>query len=116
MSVPLQVTFRDMEPSEFIESTIREKAEKLGQFGKINHCRVTIERPHKHQHSGALYDVHIDIRVPGAELVVNHQGTGDSSHEDVYVAIRDAFRAARRTLLTHNEKQREHIKRPTAQA
>ncbi len=32
MTVPLQVTFRNMPPTEDIEANIREKAAKLGQF------------------------------------------------------------------------------------
>ena len=32
MQIPLQVTFRDMPPSDAVESRIREKADKLGRF------------------------------------------------------------------------------------
>ena len=32
MQIPLQITFRDMEPSAAVEASIREKAAKLDQF------------------------------------------------------------------------------------
>lgn len=99
MQQPLQITFKEMEPSNAIESWIHEHAAKLEKFhGPIMHCHVVIEAPHRHSHHGRLYDVRIDITVPGDEIVVSHQGPRDHAHEDVYVALRDAFRAARRQL------------------
>ena len=111
-TVPLQVTFRDMEPSESIEAAIREKLDKLGQFGRIERCRVMVECPHNHHHqNGAEYHVRIELFVPGSELVVAHQGQNDGSHADVNVALRDAFRAARRELESYTHKRRGQVKR-----
>jgi len=45
--------------------------------------------PHQHKNQGKLFNVRIDIGVPGSEIVVNRD-----QHEDVYVALRDAFDAA----------------------
>ncbi len=46
MTVPLQVTFRNMPPTEAIEANIREKAAKLDQFyGRVTSCRVVVEVP-----------------------------------------------------------------------
>ena len=83
----LQITVRDVPHSEALESHIRQKAEKLETFyPHIIGCRVVVEIPHKHKHQGRLFDVRLDITVPGSELVVNREG-----NEDVYVALRDAF-------------------------
>ncbi|MCG8416980.1 MAG: HPF/RaiA family ribosome-associated protein [Proteobacteria bacterium] len=112
MSVPLQVTFRDMEPSPAIESAIREKVAKLGQYySRIQRCRVMVECPHKHHKTGAEYHIRIDVTVPGSELVVAHQGGGEPGHGDVYVALRDAFRAARRELQEYVGRLRDQVKR-----
>lgn len=113
-AVPLQVTFRNMDPSDAIETTIREKVDKLSQFGHIDRCRIMVERPHNHHHHGSQYHVRIDMFVPGQELVVAHQGNGDHSHEDLQITIRDAFRAARRELQTYGEKRRGQVKRHSA--
>lgn len=99
MQIPLEITFRHMDPSPAIETRIREKAMKLDQFHKhIMSCRVVVEAPHAHQRKGKLYQVRLDIKVPGKELAISHERPQDHAHEDVYVAIRDAFDAAARRL------------------
>ncbi|SFF09409.1 ribosome hibernation-promoting factor, HPF/YfiA family [Nitrosomonas sp. Nm166] len=106
MALILQITTRDVPHSEALESHIREKAEKLGKFyPHIMSCRITVELPHKHKHQGRLFDVHIDITVPGSELVVNRV-----ANEDVYVAVRDAFDAAKRQLEDYARRQRGDTK------
>jgi ribosomal subunit interface protein len=106
MQRPVQITFRDIAPSEAIETHIREKAGKLEEFFPyITGCHVALEMPHKHKHQGKLCNVRIDLRVPGGEIVVNRD-----EHEDMYVALRDAFDAAKRQLEEHSRKQRGDVK------
>ena len=102
MQIPLQITFRDMEQSDAIEKAVREKAEKLNQFADIMSCRVVVQMINKHSHKGTLYQVLIDLTAPGTEIVVSRDHGVDHSHEDVYVAIRDSFDAARRQLQDHH--------------
>jgi ribosomal subunit interface protein len=106
MKIPLQVTFRDMSPSEAVETRIREKADKLGRFyDRIVNCRVVVEMPQRHKHQGKLHSVRIDLSVPGAELVANH-----AQDEDVYVALRNAFDAITRQLEDYARRQRGEVK------
>jgi ribosomal subunit interface protein len=106
MKIPLQIRSRNFHLSETIEEAIRAKAEKLDQFyDQISRCKVTVEVPHRHRHKGILYDVRIDITVPGGEIVVKRE-----PHEDVYVSIRDTFDAARRQLKTRAEVRRGEVK------
>lgn len=94
MQIPIQITVREMEHSPALDENIRSKAAKLEQyFSPITSCRVVAEAPQKHQHHGGQYTVKLDITVPGREIVVNHV-----QNEDVYVALRDAFDAAKRQL------------------
>ncbi len=107
MPIPLQITFRNLDPSAAVEKAVRRRAERLERFSdRITGCRVTIEAPHKHRHKGKLYDVRIDIRTPKEEIAVTHAGLQNHAHEDVYVAIRDAFAAAVRILEDHMRKLR----------
>ncbi|MDQ3185549.1 MAG: HPF/RaiA family ribosome-associated protein [Pseudomonadota bacterium] len=102
----LQITTRDVPHSEALESHIRQKAEKLETFyPHIMGCRVVVEIPHKHKHQGRAFNVRLDITVPGNELVVNRE-----ADEDVYVALRDAFNAAKRQLDDYGRRQRGEIK------
>jgi ribosomal subunit interface protein len=111
MQQPLQITFRDIPASENVEAVIREKAEKLDQyFEKIMTCRVTVESPHSHNHQGQLYHVTVDITVPGNELVASRSHDKNHAHEDVYVAIRDAFDAAIRQLQQYKRKLKNKVK------
>lgn len=106
MQTPLQITVRNIEHSDALETRIRDKAQKLEEFCKhILSCRVVVEAPHKHHHQGKQFNVRIDIGVPGNEIVVNHD-----HHEDVYVALRDAFNAAKRQLEDYARKIRGDVK------
>jgi len=94
MKTPLQITFRDMPPSDALETHIREKAQKLEQlFADIVSCRVVVEQPAKHQQQSKPFNIHIDLGVPGKEIVVDRQ-----ENEDAYIALRDAFDAGKRQL------------------
>lgn len=111
MKQPLQITFRDIPRSDAVEAKIREKAAKLDVFyDQIMACQVVIEAPHGHHHQGYLYHVRIDLTVPNGEIIINRDPKEHHAHEDVYVAIRDAFDAARRKLQDFARKQRGDVK------
>jgi len=111
MMVPLQITFRNMPPTEAIEANIREKAAKLDRFyDRVTSCRVVVEVPHRRHHKGKLYHVRVDIKVPGWEVVINREPTQHSAHEDVYVSIQEAFDAARRQLQDYVRRHRGEVK------
>lgn len=118
MQIPLQITFRDMEPSDAVEARIREKVAKLDHFYDQNmSCRVMVEAPHAHHHKGKLFQVRIDLTVPEGELLVTHEHHHkDPAHEDVYVAIRDAFDAMKRQLEDYARKRRGKVKTHEAPA
>ncbi len=115
MQIPLQITYRHVEPTPAIENRIREEAAKLEKFyDRIISCRVMVELPHVHHRKGKLYHVRIDLKVPGKELVVAHGHKKDPAHEDLYVAIRDAFDEMQRQLEDHARRQRGRVKRRAA--
>jgi ribosomal subunit interface protein len=107
MQIPLQITIRDVEHSAALETHIRDKAKKLDEFfDHIMSCRVVVEVPHKHHHQGKQFNVRIDLGVAGGEIVVNRDHA-----EDVYVALRDAFDAAKRQLEDYVRKLRGDVKK-----
>ncbi len=106
MQCPLQITMRDIPHSDTLEGHIRQKVSKLENFyPHLVGCKVVVEVPHKHKHQGRKFDIRLDITVPGGELVVNREADGD-----VYVAVRDAFDAARRQLEDYGHRQRGETK------
>jgi len=111
MKLPLQITFRNMEGSEAMKTNIEDRAGKLHQVSdQIMGCRVMVEARHRHRQAGNLYHVRIDLTVPGNELVVSREAHEHHSHTDVYVAIRDAFDAARRQLENYARQRRREVK------
>ena len=106
MQLPLQITIRDFPQSEALEARIREKATKLEEFyPRMTSCRVTVEEMRKHHQQGRHFQVSLDVRVPGKEIVVNH-----AHDEDAYVAVRDAFDVAKRQLEDVARVQRRDVK------
>ncbi|MGQ3684941.1 MAG: HPF/RaiA family ribosome-associated protein [Candidatus Loosdrechtia sp.] len=102
MILPLQITARNIELTEAIKTSIREHAEKLDKFyEKLISCRVVVEAlPQR-----SLYNVHVNMTVPGKELVVKRE-----PNADLYIAIRDSFNAARRELEDFSRLQRGDVK------
>lgn len=111
MQVPLEITFRGIPHSDAVEARIREKAAKLEHFSdRIISCHVVVEAEHHHQHHGNLYHIRIDISLPHKQIVVSREHHDRQAHEDVYVALRDAFDAAKRQLEEHMRIQRGEVK------
>ena len=102
MKVPLEITFRNVPRSQAVEERIRTKAAKLDRFyDRITGCRVVVEAPHNRHQKGNTYHVRIDLSVPGHEIVVNREPERNPDHQDLWVAIRDAFNAAQRQLQNY---------------
>ena len=106
MQTPIQITFRGVAHSDALETQIRRQAEKLEEIHfRITSCRVTVEEFRKHHQQGRQFRVSIDLRVPGKEIVANRD-----HHEDVYVALRDAFDTAKRQLEDTARQMRGDVK------
>lgn len=119
MTFPLQITYRDVTQSDAMDSLVSKEAEKLARyFDGILSCRVTIEHAHRHHRLGAPFQARIIVAVPGQDIYVNQAGDVhdsiasedeiptrvskrvevDSAYKDPALAIRTAFRRARRKL------------------
>jgi cold shock CspA family protein/ribosome-associated translation inhibitor RaiA len=102
MQLPLQITCRDVELTPAEEASIRESAAKLESFwDRITSCRVVVTMPRRRGRTGQHYNVRIDVKVPGAELVIRRQ-----AQERLLDAVQDAFRAAARRVQDQARKTR----------
>ncbi|MGV1098888.1 HPF/RaiA family ribosome-associated protein [Thiovibrio sp. JS02] len=111
MQVPLQITFRNMETSEALESFIREKAAKLDSICEnMISCRVVVEAPPLHQRKGGLFHASIDISLPQETIVVNREPDLHKSYHDVHVVLRDVFDTAQRKLREYVSRQKGEVK------
>ncbi len=113
--LPLQITFRHMDPSPALAGRIRTLVARLEKLdAQITHCHIIVAPPPRHHRRGALYDFHIEIGLPDQTIAVRRARSGTPAHEDPYVALRDAFRAARRKLEDYRRTRRGEIKRHSA--
>ena len=111
MQIPIQITFRHMDKSEWIEQLILEKVNKLEQFAdRITSCRIVVQPAGKHHRHGNLYEIHIDITLPGKEIVVTREPSQHNQDKVLSVAIGEAFDTARRQLEDHVRKIRHNVK------
>lgn len=107
MIKPVQVVFHGIEHSDAVEKHVRDEVAKLERFHpQISSCRVTLGLPHNRQQQGKQFDVHVELVVPGKEIMVNRA----MGQEDMYAALRDAFDAAKRQLDDHARAQRGEVK------
>jgi ribosome-associated translation inhibitor RaiA len=106
MEFPIQITFHGMDASPALDAAIRERAVKLGQFHHhVMSCRAVVEQAARHKTQGKEFVVRLDIKVAGGEVAINRDHS-----EDAFVAVRDAFDAARRKLEDLARRQRGDVK------
>jgi ribosomal subunit interface protein len=100
-----QVLFRGLEPSPSVEEVVHKRVAKLERYSdEIQSLRVILEAPHNNHHKGKVYHVGVEALIPNHDIVVTHDQHDKHSHEDIYVAVRDAFNALERQLKAVYEK------------
>lgn len=111
MLLPVQVTFRNLDASPAVLAEVVRRAALLDRYHpRLQSCHVAVEAPHRHKRKGAPYRVRIDLVLPGAELVAGRNPAEHATHADVYIAVRDAFRAVRRELMDAARRSRGDVK------
>ena len=96
------IAFQELPPSPAVEASVRTHVAKLAKFyGRLEACRGFLSTAHRRHRTGTRFRVRVELDVPGERLVVGRERGRDGAHEDVYVAVRDAFRAARRPPEDH---------------
>ena len=109
MQNSLQVVFHGMDHSDALEQRVHEEFGKLEKFHQhLTDCRVTVEAPHRHQRKGKLFDIAINLSVPGGGLTARTGSANNPAHEDAHIALRDAFQSITRQLKELNERQKAH--------
>jgi ribosomal subunit interface protein len=104
MEIPTEITFHEIEQSDSVESSIQRWVARIEPLhARIRGCHVFVEQPHRRHRTGKQFEVHVRLDVPGLEIAASR-----IHHEDIYVAIADAFRAVRRQLLEHTAMRSGH--------
>ena len=107
MTNDFQIVFHNIEQSTSISDAVNKRISKLQRFcDRILAGRVVLDSPHNNHHKGKVYSVGLEIHIPSKEVRVNQEQHDNHAHEDLYVAIRDAFDAAERQLKAIHKKHR----------
>lgn len=106
MTTPIEISFHGIDRSDATEALVQQKVARLERhFDRMTHCRVVVEAPHRHAHKQRAYQVKIEVGMPGrTPLIVQPTNDYNAAHEDITVALRDAFQSAERQLAAHAEK------------
>lgn len=109
MKISPQIVFDGVTSTPQITDKITSEIAKLERYYKrIISCRVTISKPQRRHKHGDLYAAAVHLTLPGGkEIVAARNPTANHAHEDVNIAIRDAFLAAQRQLKDETEKMQK---------
>lgn len=100
MQVPLELTFRKVEPTVVLERYIRSQVSKLHRFSQdIVGCRVVVERREEHQRAGNPFHVRVEVSLPpGKYLVAAKEPMDHEMHAPLRTVIRSTFAAMERQV------------------
>jgi ribosome-associated translation inhibitor RaiA len=100
VETPLQVTFRNIQTSDWLEGKIRERAGRLERFHhSIIACRVVVELAHKSAGSGKNpIALSIEVEVPSRTLISKAQEEVRETKGDTGTVVTKAFEAMERQL------------------
>jgi hypothetical protein len=96
-----RVTFVGMDAAEGAAAEVRGWIPRLGIImDSASAVHVLIESVEERRKQ-RLYRVRMELTMPDGVMAVSHDHPSNTAHEDVFVAIRNAFRAARRQLESY---------------
>jgi cold shock CspA family protein/ribosome-associated translation inhibitor RaiA len=111
MKTPLQISFHNLPHSRTIESSIQEAVDRLeGTHDRITSCRVIVDQPHRHHKEGNLFQVRIDLKMAGAELVVKRETAGSIAYGDLTLVIQEAFEEMQTQIEEFVNRRRGFVK------
>ncbi len=112
MEKPLQIVFKDMESSPFLETLIRERVERLARFHpNIVGCRIVVEVPHRSARRGkSPIGIAVELEVPGRKVVAREEDDRRETRNDQTAVINRVFDAARRQLESAQEVRSHAVK------
>ena len=110
MQVKPIVSFHGIPVDEAVRSACLSEIEKLEHwFDRITSCHVTVGMPHRRQHTGNHFDLHVRMALPGGEIVVSREPDEHVKNESATHLVHDAFDEVRRQLQDHVARIRGNV-------
>ena len=107
MTNEFQVLFHNIVQTDALAQAVQKRINKLERYSdQILSGRVVLDAPHNNHYKGKVFSVGIEIHTSLKEIIINQGKQNNHAHEDLYIAIRDAFNAAERQLKSITKKHR----------
>lgn len=122
MQVPLEISFHNLDSSEWVEREIRARVDDLERiYSRLTSCRVHIAQRAKSRRPGSIPPVvRIELGIPGRrDLAVTHEPEHlqrKFQSPDIRNAINEAFRIAERRLRELKERREDSHQQPPHEA
>lgn len=110
-ATPFEVSYENLEPSPAAERHVLRGVSQLERVAPdLMAVRVTLATRNPRHTSGNLYDVNLELTLPGPDVVVSRTPARHQENEDLVTAIGEAFEKARRKLVELHAIQRGEVK------
>lgn len=112
MQVPLEISYHNIEGSQWIDDYIKERSAHLEQIcdGLIS-CRVVVERSQHQHHTGNPFRVRVEATWPPQKnLVGDKEGVVDNPQVQLRPIIRHAFDAVEKQAKKQKQMLRGQVK------
>ena len=107
MTIPTEITFRDIDASDALRDRVLERAQRLERFADdIQSLHVTIEYDGEHHNRGRTLKIHAHLVMRGKLIDVRGSSKTKSRKEDPHAMVADTFDALRRKVEDHVRKRR----------
>jgi cold shock CspA family protein/ribosome-associated translation inhibitor RaiA len=111
MDTQLEISFVNTDRSAAVEKLVRQRTQALARHcDRLLKCRVVIEMVGRHHRKGRKFRARIDMKLPRRTIVVGKASESAPAHEDIYLAVRHAFDAARRQAQDFARRRRGDVK------
>jgi cold shock CspA family protein len=111
MKTPLQIAFHNLPHSRVIERAIQEAVDRLeNSHDRITSCRVIVDKPHRHHKEGNLFQIRIDLKMPGAEMVIKRESDGSLAYSELSLVIQQAFEEMQAQIEEFVNRRRGFVK------
>jgi len=111
MKVPLEISYKHVSKSDWIEDFINRQVERLERYaGDIIACRVAVEMDHKRRTRGNPFHIRVEVSLPGKKRLVTSSEpleVDKDKQQELRNVIRDAFRSMEKRLKK-TQKERKH--------
>lgn len=111
MQVPLEISYHNVDQSDWIEEYVRERAEHLDRItGGVSSCRVVVERSQAPHQTGNPYRVRVEVTLPPRKNLIGDKEEIVEGPHQLRPIVRHAFDAVEKQVKKQKQLLRGEVK------